>query len=348
MGNYSGGEVIGVGGVTSVMDIKWDMVQDANLEKLEHITVRVWIDHTRRGDVRVELRSPNGVTSVLAEPRHGDRATTGFPGWTFMSVKHWGEDPVGQWMITVSDLANPEHNGTFLGWDMVFWGSTIDEKKAVLYELVDLEPLLPPHNEPVPVRPSKPSATKSFIKPSIYLTHSETTSIKSTLTPTPSHSPAVDADVLEDTTKLQTIPSAPSPSSSDEAASSQLARIIESLKTRLALSIFALFVLSFTSGVLMWRYCYRHTIDESQEQYISLPLDGSTPADAPMSMVSDRTRPVVAVDDSDDEADERTGLNSGPYQQSVGFHSGFLDDDEEHEYPPRATSPTYRDDDERP
>ena len=42
------------------------MVEDSNLERLEHVTVRVWIDHQRRGDVEVEIKSPNGITSVLA------------------------------------------------------------------------------------------------------------------------------------------------------------------------------------------------------------------------------------------------------------------------------------------
>jgi hypothetical protein len=42
------------------------------MERLEHITVRVWIEHERRGDVEVELTSPNGIVSVLA--RQSDRA----------------------------------------------------------------------------------------------------------------------------------------------------------------------------------------------------------------------------------------------------------------------------------
>jgi kexin len=59
------------------------------MEKLEHINVKVWIQHGKRGDVEVELRSPHGIRSVLAGKRSGDSATTGYPGWTFMSVKHW-------------------------------------------------------------------------------------------------------------------------------------------------------------------------------------------------------------------------------------------------------------------
>jgi kexin len=89
IGNYSGGKPISAEGASSVLRMKWETLQDANFEKLEHITIRVWIEHTRRGDVEVELTSPSGVKSVLAEKRRGDSATSGFPGWMFMTVKHW-------------------------------------------------------------------------------------------------------------------------------------------------------------------------------------------------------------------------------------------------------------------
>jgi kexin len=56
---------------------------------LEHINVKVWINHTIRGAVEVEIVSPKGIKSILAKQRQQDNANTGFPGWTFMSVKHW-------------------------------------------------------------------------------------------------------------------------------------------------------------------------------------------------------------------------------------------------------------------
>jgi kexin len=88
-GNFTGGQFIGEGGVESKITITKEMLEENNFEKLEHINVKVWIQHTRRGDVEVEVRSPNGIKSVLASKRQFDSATTGFPGWTFMSVKHW-------------------------------------------------------------------------------------------------------------------------------------------------------------------------------------------------------------------------------------------------------------------
>ncbi|KAK7034063.1 pheromone processing endoprotease [Paramarasmius palmivorus] len=122
-------------GIKSTMDITQDMLNTANFELLEHITVTVWIDHGKRGDVEVEILSPSGIRSILAGKRKGDKDKTGYPGWTFMSVKHWGENPVGKWTIRVSDQGDAEHNGTFLGWNMMLWGSAIDSAQAKLYEL---------------------------------------------------------------------------------------------------------------------------------------------------------------------------------------------------------------------
>lgn len=88
-GEMSGGEPIVPGGVTSSTTITNDMLRTHNFDKLEHITIRVWIRHTRRGDVEVELVSPNGIKSILAGQRKYDSDKDGFPGWTFMTVKHW-------------------------------------------------------------------------------------------------------------------------------------------------------------------------------------------------------------------------------------------------------------------
>ena len=92
-GKTSGGETIPPDSIESRITVTQDMLDKHNFESLEHITVKVWITHTRRGDVEVELVSPNGVRSVLAARRNSDGASSGFPGWTFMTVKHWSVIP---------------------------------------------------------------------------------------------------------------------------------------------------------------------------------------------------------------------------------------------------------------
>lgn len=86
---YEGGEPIGSDGVEHNMTITKEMMRENNLESLEHIDVRVWINHSRRGDVKIEIISPNGIKSALADPRLYDDDTTGFPGWRLMTIKHW-------------------------------------------------------------------------------------------------------------------------------------------------------------------------------------------------------------------------------------------------------------------
>ena len=76
-------------GLSSTFEITKDMMTKANLERLEHVTVTMNVNHTRRGDLSVELRSPEDVVSHLSVTRRLDNAEVGYEDWTFMSVAHW-------------------------------------------------------------------------------------------------------------------------------------------------------------------------------------------------------------------------------------------------------------------
>lgn len=86
---FEGGQFIDPDGIQSTMTVTSESLAQNNFETLEHINVRVWISHAARGEVEVEVVSPTGIRSVLAGPRNLDKATSGYPGWKFMSVKHW-------------------------------------------------------------------------------------------------------------------------------------------------------------------------------------------------------------------------------------------------------------------
>ena len=79
----------GVEGLLSSFTVTPDALRQANLERVEHITVTMNVNHTRRGDISVELRSPAGVVSFLSVARRLDDAESGYMDWTFMSVAHW-------------------------------------------------------------------------------------------------------------------------------------------------------------------------------------------------------------------------------------------------------------------
>ncbi|KAK3394497.1 peptidase S8/S53 domain-containing protein [Podospora didyma] len=119
-------------GVAVSFEVTADMLKDANLERIEHVTVTMNVAHGRRGDLSVDLISPNNVVSHLSVTRKYDESTEGYDDWTFMSVVHWGESGVGKWTIIVKDTQVNEHNGTFTDWHLKLWGESIDASKAKL------------------------------------------------------------------------------------------------------------------------------------------------------------------------------------------------------------------------
>ncbi|KAJ1908805.1 pheromone processing endoprotease [Tieghemiomyces parasiticus] len=117
----------GAHGVASSLQVAQTDLDVSYFKRLEHVTVIVEIDHQNRGDVAVELRSPHGYVSYLATPRPLDRSKVGFQQWTFMTVKHWDEDPVGQWTLKVIDETHPKLTGVLRAWTLVLWGEATDE-----------------------------------------------------------------------------------------------------------------------------------------------------------------------------------------------------------------------------
>ncbi len=88
--------------------------------RIEHVKVRVTANHGRRGDLRITLTAPSGMTSQLCEPHDADQHSG--MDWTFMSVRHWGEFVAGVWSVKVADAA-PGTAGTLSGVELEFLGT---------------------------------------------------------------------------------------------------------------------------------------------------------------------------------------------------------------------------------
>ncbi|GAB7343494.1 hypothetical protein MBLNU457_1508t1 [Dothideomycetes sp. NU457] len=125
----------GAEGLSSTFDVTPDMLKDANLERVEHVTVTMNVQHTRRGDLSAELISPFGVTSHIATARRNDNAASGYVDWTFMSVAHWGESGVGTWTVVLKDTNVNDFTGHFVDWRLRLWGECIDPKIQTLLPL---------------------------------------------------------------------------------------------------------------------------------------------------------------------------------------------------------------------
>lgn len=119
-------------GLTSHFDVTEEMLSNANLERLEHVTVTMNVQHTRRGDLSVELHSPSGMVSHIATHRRNDADPSGYKDWTFMSVAHWGESGVGTWTVIVKDTNVNEHKGIFVDWRLKLWGESINAENQPL------------------------------------------------------------------------------------------------------------------------------------------------------------------------------------------------------------------------
>lgn len=333
-GDMEGGQLIIPGGVMSSFTVTQDMLDTHNFEGLEHVTVRVWISHTKRGDVEVELTSPGGVRSVLAAKRDGDRDRTGFRGWRFMSVKHWydccvlqdsfkvvkcfrrGENAVGTWTLKVSDQSSEGHNGTFHGWRLMFWGSSIDPSVLTTYVLPLSEYQLPSTADDDAINIPTSTSSKSHPKPTSGLPDDHGTAEGE------ANKPAFPSPSVPATATMTPTP--------DEGWFSDMSNLVSSQKWFFG-AIGAVVLFGVGAAVFFWRRRVKH------RAYAAL----SAGDELQMNSVSRQGRPrakelydAFGELSDDEDADEETRLHG------VGFHSGFLDDDEPSAAGP---APVYRD-----
>ncbi|GMW02721.1 MAG: hypothetical protein AMXMBFR84_38570 [Candidatus Hydrogenedentota bacterium] len=94
-------------------------VSGSNLFKIEHVIVTVNISHTSSGNLAIKLTGPGGTVSQLMTA-HND-PTDDLINIPFTSVAHWGENPNGNWTLTVSDLVGGD-TGTLNNWSIKCYG----------------------------------------------------------------------------------------------------------------------------------------------------------------------------------------------------------------------------------
>ncbi|KAF5380951.1 hypothetical protein D9615_004128 [Tricholomella constricta] len=315
---FSGGTRIGPDGVTSKISVTKDMLKANNFESLEHVNFQVWIEHTRRGDVEVEVISPKGIKSILGKKRSGDESKSGFPGWVFMSIKHWGEDPIGDWTIKVSDQNSTVESGKFLGWKMKFWGTTIDPAKAEKFEVPVVDNILPPINDPHRPVVDTPTITEQHAKPTAFLpTEDEVKTSTSSTTSSRTQEP----------TKTPSTPAGNTEQEKDESFFADMTRVVSSHKALFG-GIGAISMMGLVAGAFFFRRRQGRL-----KNYASLPGDAHA-----MTSIDGAYGPEPAglgVPSAGRHPQDRVSVG-------LGFHSSFLDDDD---LSTAGTGPTpkYRD-----
>ena len=309
--------------VNHTVHVTRDMLQEANLASLEHVTTTVWITHERRGDVQVVLYGPHGTKSVLASPRRYDSDKHGFPGWTFMTLKHWGEDPVGAWTIEVSDHGSVDEdaprNGTSLpprgelaSWRLTFWGAARNAKLAKPWNF-------PPDSDEYQITlPGAPTTTVLGSAPAHGMTFVATpTSSRHLAKPTHALPPDHDADPGE-TSHVFGMPSQTPEADSAflaslaHASSSAWVGLAAVLIVVLLALLFAFLALRFR--VMPWsRGLYAHVPDDEAVQLESMRHDTSSAAQA---QSHDLYHAFALEDEDEDENQAPEAPDAPPYRDT--------------------------------
>jgi subtilisin-like proprotein convertase family protein len=91
--------------------------------RVEHATVTTDITHPSRGELEIQLTSPDGTTSRLAE-KHTSYAAdpADYPNWTFSTVHNWGEDSRGLWKLKIADRVSG-NTGTLNSATLTLYGT---------------------------------------------------------------------------------------------------------------------------------------------------------------------------------------------------------------------------------
>ncbi|KAK2575143.1 hypothetical protein KPH14_008860 [Odynerus spinipes] len=85
----------------SQLNLELHVKECSGVNFLEHVQAKVSLMASRRGDLQIQLTSPQGTKSTLLAKRPHDVSKAGFNQWPFMSVHTWGERPHGTWKLEI-------------------------------------------------------------------------------------------------------------------------------------------------------------------------------------------------------------------------------------------------------
>ena len=70
----------------------------------ESVTILLQLEHPSRGDLSIVLTSPSGTESIMHfSPRPENTHSSRWSFWEMMTVRNWGESPIGEWRLGIRD-----------------------------------------------------------------------------------------------------------------------------------------------------------------------------------------------------------------------------------------------------
>ncbi|KAK3581011.1 hypothetical protein CHS0354_013905 [Potamilus streckersoni] len=111
---------------------------------LENVQVTLKIIHPNRGKLNIILVCPSGTVSVIGASRPHDDSADGFDGWTFSTVRCWGETPKGTWQLIITDNdTDLEYGYGYLkSWELALYGTPMstdqfDQRRRLINDAMD-------------------------------------------------------------------------------------------------------------------------------------------------------------------------------------------------------------------
>jgi subtilisin-like proprotein convertase family protein/subtilisin family serine protease len=101
--------------------------------EVEHVVLKVNLDHSYLSDVTIEITSPNGITSsTLMDTPDTDYSVNNFE-FEFSSVQFYGEAGGGAWTVTISDSNNLTMIGELNSLELTVFGSSDDNNDQYIF-----------------------------------------------------------------------------------------------------------------------------------------------------------------------------------------------------------------------
>ncbi|XP_076175003.1 furin-like protease 1 isoform X1 [Ptiloglossa arizonensis] len=131
----------------SQLSLELHVKECSGVNFLEHVQAKVSLMASRRGDLQIQLTSPQGTKSTLLAKRQHDISKAGFNQWPFMSVHTWGERPHGTWKLEIHNEGR--YQDTLEQFKLVFYGT---ETSLEFDDDLDRDKPGPPVNHQVPIQ----------------------------------------------------------------------------------------------------------------------------------------------------------------------------------------------------
>ena len=97
-----------------------------HVDRLEHVIVKLTMDFSRRGNLKITLTSPSGTESVILDHRPNDDSNEGFSDFEFLTVQFWDEPILWKnWTIKFEDVTGRGHTGLVNAAELILYGTSL-------------------------------------------------------------------------------------------------------------------------------------------------------------------------------------------------------------------------------